>query len=149
MKIGQDFLNLRDVENGLKHLCLAVAVCDPDHKIQPLFDIMKKHLTSQEFSLLLKKLDLAQNKIRSHVAATIPLAEKESDVKKQSEDTQKKRKMAAVEAPPTTIEVKKPKVDDASPKGDSKETNESPTIGVPKVDNASPDDKREDFDYYY
>merc|ERR1712018_835792 len=47
-------------------------------------------------------------------------------------------KMAAVEAPLTTIEVKKPKVDDASPKGDSKETNESPSIDVPKVDDASP-----------
>lgn len=46
--------------------------------------------------------------------------------------------MAAVEAPLTTIEVKKPKVDDASPKGDSKETNESPSIDVPKVDDASP-----------
>ena len=64
----------------------------------------------------------------------------ESDVKKLSEDGQKKRKMAAVEALPTTIEAKKPKVDDASPKGDLKETNESPTIDVSKVDNASPDD---------
>merc|ERR1712223_9977 len=47
-------------------------------------------------------------------------------------------KMAAVEAPLTTIEVKKLKVDDASPKGDSKETNEGPSIDVPKVDDASP-----------
>jgi hypothetical protein len=45
--------------------------------------------------------------------------------------------MAAVEATPTTIEVTKPTVDDVSSKDDSKETNETPTINGPKVDDAS------------
>lgn len=44
--------------------------------------------------------------------------------------------MAAVESTPTTIEVTKPTVD-VSPKDDSKETNETPTINGPKVDDAS------------
>jgi len=46
--------------------------------------------------------------------------------------------MAAVDATPTTIEVNEPKVDDVSPKDDTKETNETPMVNGPKVDDASP-----------
>ena len=58
-----------DVENGVEHLSLAVAVCGQP---QSLLGVLQQTLPPQIFSLLLQNLDLAQKKIRSHAASTIP-----------------------------------------------------------------------------
>merc|ERR1712066_835435 len=61
VQLGEELLGQGDVENGVEHLSLAVAVCGQPQSLPP-----------QIFSLLLQNLDLAQKKIRSHAASTIP-----------------------------------------------------------------------------
>lgn len=68
VQLGEELLGQGDIENGVEHLSLAVAVCGQP---QSLLGVLQQTLPPQIFSLLLKKVDLAQKKIRSHVTASI------------------------------------------------------------------------------
>ncbi len=69
VQLGEELLAQGDVENGVEHLSLAVAVCGQP---QSLLGVLQQTLPPQIFSLLLQSLDLAQKKVRSHAASTIP-----------------------------------------------------------------------------
>ena len=69
VQLGEELLSQGDIENGVEHLSLAVAVCGQP---QSLLGVLQQTLPPQIFSLLLQNLDLAQKKIRSHAVATIP-----------------------------------------------------------------------------
>ena len=82
-QLAEELLGQEDIENGLEHLRLAVLVCGQP---QSLLDVLQQTLTPQIFSLLLQKLDLAQEKIRSHVAALT--GEKTREIKNKSLEIQ-------------------------------------------------------------
>merc|ERR1712072_1339266 len=69
VQLGEELLGQGDIENGVEHLSLAVAVCGQP---QSLLGVLQQTLPPQIFSLLLQNLDLAQKKIRGHAAASIP-----------------------------------------------------------------------------
>merc|ERR1711881_398296 len=69
VQLGEELLSQGDIENGVEHLSMAVAVCGHPHS---LLGVLQQTLPPQIFSLLLQNLDLAQKKIRSHAAASIP-----------------------------------------------------------------------------
>merc|ERR1712111_313765 len=69
VQLGEELLSQGDIENGVEHLSLAVAVCGQP---QSLLGVLQQTLPPQIFALLLQNLDLAQKKIRSHAASTIP-----------------------------------------------------------------------------
>ena len=67
-----------DLENGVEHLSLAVAVCGQP---QALLGVLQQTLPPQAFAMLLQNLDLAQKRIRSHAmsGSTISLNKMGSD----------------------------------------------------------------------
>ena len=67
VQMGEELLSQGDIENGVEHLSLAVAVCGQP---QQLLGVLQQTLPPQIFSLLLQNLDLAQKKIRSHAMTT-------------------------------------------------------------------------------
>ena len=69
LQLGEELLSQGDIENGVEHLSLAVAVCGQP---QQLLGVLQQTLPPQIFSLLLQNLDLAQKKIRSHAVTTVP-----------------------------------------------------------------------------
>jgi len=69
VQLGEELLSQGDIENGVEHLSLAVAVCGQP---QQLLGVLQQTLPPQIFSLLLQNLDLAQKKIRSHAVSTVP-----------------------------------------------------------------------------
>lgn len=69
VQLGEELLSQGDVENGVEHLSLAVAVCGQP---QSLLGVLQQTLPPHIFSLLLQNLDLAQKKIRSHAVTSIP-----------------------------------------------------------------------------
>ena len=73
VQLGEELLGQGDIESGVEHLSLAVAVCgQPQSLRSQLFENWQKTLPSQIFSLLMQKLDFAQKKFRSDVAAFMP-----------------------------------------------------------------------------
>ena len=68
VQLGEELLGQGDIENGVEHLSLAVAVCGQP---QSLLGVLQQTLLPKYF-VLLQNLDLAQKKIRSHAAASIP-----------------------------------------------------------------------------
>merc|ERR1712038_119450 len=69
VQLGEELLAQGDVENGVEHLSLAVAVCGQPHS---LLGVLQQTLPPQIYQLLLQSLDLAQKKIRSHAVTSIP-----------------------------------------------------------------------------
>ncbi len=53
----------------MEHLSLAVAVCGQPHS---LLGVLQQTLPPQIYKLLLQNLDLAQERVRMHVAANVP-----------------------------------------------------------------------------
>ena len=68
VQLGQELLEQGDIKNGVEHLRLAVAVCGQP---QSLLGVLQQTLPPQIFSHLLQNLELAQKKIRSHVAEMV------------------------------------------------------------------------------
>lgn len=68
IQIGEELLAQGDVEGGVEHLSLAVAVCGQPHS---LLGVLQQTLPPQIYALLLQSLDLAQKKVRSHAASSI------------------------------------------------------------------------------
>ncbi len=69
VQLGEELLSQGDIENGVEHLSLAVAVCGQP---QSLLGVLQQTLPPQIFSLLLQNLDLAHKKIRFHASQSIP-----------------------------------------------------------------------------
>jgi len=68
VQLGEELLAQGDVENGVEHLSLAVAVCGQPHS---LLGVLQQTLPPQIYKLLLQNLDLAQERIRSHVTSSV------------------------------------------------------------------------------
>ncbi len=68
VQLGEELLSQGDVENGVEHLSMAVAVCGQPHS---LLGVLQQTLPQQIYGLLLQSLDAAQRKVRSHAASTI------------------------------------------------------------------------------
>lgn len=69
VQLGEELLSQGDIENGVEHLSLAVAVCGQP---KSLLGVLQQTLPPQIFALLLQNLDLAQKKIRSHAVTSVP-----------------------------------------------------------------------------
>ena len=67
VQLGEELLSQGDIENGVEHLSLAVAVCGQP---QSLLGVLQQTLPPQIFSLLLQNLDLANKKVRTHAVTT-------------------------------------------------------------------------------
>lgn len=63
VQLGEELLSQGDLENGVEHLSLAVAVCGQP---QALLGVLQQTLPPQAFAMLLQNLDLAQKRIRTH-----------------------------------------------------------------------------------
>ena len=69
VQLGEELLAQGDVENGVEHLGLAVAVCGQPHS---LLGVLQQTLPPNIFQLLLQNLDLAQKRVREHVSSAVP-----------------------------------------------------------------------------
>lgn len=68
VQLGEELLAQGDIENGVEHLSLAVAVCGQPHS---LLGVLQQTLPPQIYQLLLQNLDLAQQRVRSHVSTSV------------------------------------------------------------------------------
>lgn len=68
VQLGEEMLAQGDIENGVEHLSLAVAVCGQPHS---LLGVLQQTLPPQIYQLLLQNLELAQRRVRSHAASSI------------------------------------------------------------------------------
>merc|ERR1712241_924500 len=69
VQLGEELLSQGDIENGVEHLSMAVAVCGQPHS---LLGVLQQTLPSPVYALLLQSLDKAQSRVRSHVASKVP-----------------------------------------------------------------------------
>merc|ERR1711988_1699743 len=69
VQLGEELLAQGDVENGVEHLSMAVAVCGQPHS---LLGVLQQSLPQPVYALLLQSLDKAQSRVRSHVASKVP-----------------------------------------------------------------------------
>ena len=78
VQLGEELLSQGDIENGVEHLSMAVAVCGQPHS---LLGVLQQSLPQPVYALLLQSLDKAQSRVRSHVASKVPglSAPKKSD----------------------------------------------------------------------
>ena len=65
---GEELLSQGDIENGVEHLSMAVAVCGQPHS---LLGVLQQTLPQPVYALLLQNLDKAQTKVRAHATSTI------------------------------------------------------------------------------
>ena len=68
VQLGEELLSQGDIENGVEHLSLAVAVCGQP---QSLLGVLQQTLPPQIYAMLLQNLDAAQRRVRSHAASSI------------------------------------------------------------------------------
>ena len=68
VQLGEQLLAQGDVEQGVEHLSLAVAVCGQPHS---LLGVLQQTLPPQIYAMLLQNLDAAQRRVRSHAASSI------------------------------------------------------------------------------
>jgi len=68
VQLGEQLLAQGDIEQGVEHLSLAVAVCGQPHA---LLGVLQQTLPPQIYQLLLQNLDSAQKKVRAHAASNI------------------------------------------------------------------------------
>merc|ERR1711941_255663 len=74
VQLGEELLAQGDVENGVEHLSMAVAVCGQPHS---LLGVLQQTIPPQIYSLLLQNLEKAKGKVRAHAALTIDSNNKE------------------------------------------------------------------------
>merc|ERR1712043_159115 len=68
VQLGEELLATGDIENGVEHLSMAVAVCGQPHS---LLGVLQQTIPPQIYSLLLQNLEKAKGKVRAHAALTI------------------------------------------------------------------------------
>merc|ERR1712126_479595 len=68
VQLGEELLATGDIQNGVEHLSLAVAVCGQPHS---LLSVLQQTLPPQIYQLLLQNLDVAQQKVRVHASSTM------------------------------------------------------------------------------
>ena len=68
VQLGEQLLAQGDIEQGVEHLSLAVAVCGQPHS---LLGVLQQTLPPQIYAMLLQGLDAAQKRVRSHAASSI------------------------------------------------------------------------------
>ena len=69
VQLGEELLSQGDIENGVEHLSMAVAVCGQPHS---LLGVLQQSLPQPVYALLLQSLDKAQSRVRAHVASKVP-----------------------------------------------------------------------------
>ena len=67
--MGEELLAQGDIDSGVEHLSLAVAVCGQPHS---LLSVLQQTLPPQIYQRLLQNLDIAQQRVRSHVSSSVP-----------------------------------------------------------------------------
>jgi len=65
VQLGEELLATGDIQNGVEHLSLAVAVCGQPHS---LLGVLQQTLPPQIYQLLLQNLDVAQQRVRLHAS---------------------------------------------------------------------------------
>jgi len=65
---GEELLATGDIQNGVEHLALAVAVCGQPHS---LLGVFQQTLPPQIYHLLLTNLEDAQNRVKRHATASL------------------------------------------------------------------------------
>jgi len=68
VQLGEELLASGDIQNGVEHLSLAVAVCGQPHS---LLSVLQQTLPPQIYHLLLQNLEVAQQRVRSHASASL------------------------------------------------------------------------------
>merc|ERR1712212_809704 len=68
VQMGEELLATGDIQNGVEHLSLAVAVCGQPHS---LLSVLQQTLPPQIYHLLLQNLEGAQQRIRSHASSSL------------------------------------------------------------------------------
>jgi len=68
VQMGEELLATGDIQNGVEHLSLAVAVCGQPHS---LLSVLQQTLPPQIYQLLLQNLDVAQQKVRVHASSSM------------------------------------------------------------------------------
>merc|ERR1711962_1300970 len=68
VQMGEELLATGDIQNGVEHLSLAVAVCGQPHS---LLSVLQQSLPPQIYQLLLQNLDVAQQKVRMHASTSM------------------------------------------------------------------------------
>jgi len=68
VQMGEELLATGDIQNGVEHLSLAVAVCGQPHS---LLSVLQQTLPPQIYQLLLQNLDVAQQKVRMHASTSM------------------------------------------------------------------------------
>jgi len=68
VQLGEELLATGDIQNGVEHLSLAVAVCGQPHS---LLSVLQQTLPPQIYQLLLQNLDVAQQKVRMHASSSM------------------------------------------------------------------------------
>jgi import receptor subunit TOM20 len=76
VQLGEELLGQGDIESGVEHLSLAVAVCGQPHS---LLGVLQQTLPQPVYTLLLQNLDKAQRRVRSHAASSIQGLEASSE----------------------------------------------------------------------
>merc|ERR1739845_161284 len=67
VQLGEELLSQGDIENGVEHLSMAVAVCGQPHS---LLGVLQQTLPSPVYALLLQNLDKAQKRVREHTQSS-------------------------------------------------------------------------------
>merc|ERR1719508_604069 len=65
---GEELLATGDIQNGVEHLALAVAVCGQPHS---LLGVFQQTLPPQIYHLLLTNLEDAQNRVKRHASSSM------------------------------------------------------------------------------
>lgn len=69
VQMGEQLLATGEIEAGIEHLSMAVAVCGHP---QSLLGVLQQTLPAQIYAMLLQNLEAAQRRVRAHAASSIP-----------------------------------------------------------------------------
>ena len=69
VQLGEQLLAEGQIETGVEHLAMAVAVCGQPHA---LLGVLQQTIPPQIYALLLQSLEKAQKTVRAHAASSIP-----------------------------------------------------------------------------
>jgi len=81
VQMGEELLATGDIQNGVEHLSLAVAVCGQPHS---LLSVLQQTLPPQIYQLLLQNLDVAQQKVRVHASSSMMNSMRGGDAPRES-----------------------------------------------------------------
>jgi len=85
VQLGEELLATGDIENGVEHLSMAVAVCGQPHS---LLGVLQQTLPSPVYALLLQNLDKAQKRVRDHTASSFKGLGKNKPERMDAEDVE-------------------------------------------------------------